>query len=145
MISCQSYVHTSSRNESVGMTQAWQPNKRCSLCKTVTSENVSVFSLLSWWGGWGKIARMIMNILNLSSAVQLHDSSYKPNNILYPDWISTLVLPVQILVLALQHIAFTHTSRIKKRSRNLHLNVTLNLLTCLSKPRLRAVTVCPHL
>lgn len=39
---CQSYVHAS-RNESIGMTQAWQPNKKCSLCKTVTSENVRVF------------------------------------------------------------------------------------------------------
>lgn len=92
MISCQSYVHASSRNESVGMTQAWQPNKRYSLCKTVTSENVRFFLHCSL-GGEKKNARMIMNILNLSSVVQLHDSSYKPNNILYPDWISTLVLP----------------------------------------------------
>lgn len=111
MISCQSYVHASSRNESVGMTQAWQPNKRCSLCKTiVTSENIRLFLHCPLGGEEGEIARMIMNILNLSSAVQLHDSSYKPNNILYPDWISTLVLPVQFLVLALQLVGFTHMS-----------------------------------
>lgn len=137
-------MHTS-RNESVGMTQAWQPNKRCSLCKTVTSENVRLFLHCSLEGEKKKNARMIMNILNLSSAVQLHDSSYKPNNILYPDWISTLVLPAQILVLALQLIGFTYMSGTKKGSRDQHLNVTLNLLMQLPKPRMRAVTVWPHL
>lgn len=55
-----------------------------------------------------------MNILNLSSAVQLHDSSYRPSYILYADWISTLVLPVQVLVLALQLVTFAHMSGMER-------------------------------
>jgi len=53
-------------------------------------------------------ARMVMNILNLSSTVQLYDSSYKPNYILYPDWISTLMLPIQMPVSALQLVTSAH-------------------------------------
>ena len=77
----------------------------CDIC-----ENVRLFLHCSLGGEEEKEepARMVMNILNLSSTVQLYDSSYKPNYILYPDWISTLMLPIQMPVSALQLVTSAH-------------------------------------
>lgn len=47
MISCQFYVHASSRNESVGMTQAWQ-QKMFPLLNSYLWKCKAVSSLLSW-------------------------------------------------------------------------------------------------